>query len=684
MSSVSTISDRPPSPSLEAGSLLDRYELVCKLAEGGMAVVWVARQRGKHKFEKLVAVKTILPKYLDDGPFRTMFLDEARIAAGIEHTNVARILDLGEEGQSLYLVMEWVEGDSLANLGRSLAQQDKAFPPAIYLRVIADACAGLHAAHELVDEHGACLGVVHRDVSPQNILVSKEGHAKVIDFGVAQANDRLTEETAFGTIKGKLQYMAPEQARCQKVTRTADVYAVGAVLYRFFANRFVYAGANQAEVMTKLVTNAAIEPMPSDVPAPLRAVIMKAIANAPDDRYATMMELRAALEEAMVASGLQASTADVAGFVEELMGARLAARRDRVRAAIQAIDERAPVPEHTLAPSQRSLVAAGARSEVSSTSRVRVTSEVARATTDAHRTGTGVAPSPATGPAPRRKAWPAIAAGAAVIALGALVFGALRREVPQREAMTTEPTTAEPRTAVPKTAAPATGAQSAEPAVATAAAAPPPVNPTDATPTTTVKPTDATPTTTVAATVAPTAQATAAKSGATAKANATEAPSPPESAKPQTPVVVAAVSTPSAPTAAPPTPPPVATPASPPPPVVAPVVPPFDPSHARASVSGVQGERGVRRRDLQTAVSRSVPAMTQCYQAELARLGRAAGGQGTIRVETDLGGRIVKAHATVGFSPAVARCVERTVVGVTVPGVDTGDAEGNVMVSFDP
>src|SRR5262249_50063500 len=162
---------------------------------------------GKHGFEKLVAVKTILPTLLDDDPLRKMFLDEARIAARIDHPNVARILDLGEEGQVLYLVMEWVEGESLAKLHRLVAHAKAELPVGVYLRIVTDACGGLHAAHELRDLDGTRLEVVHRDVSPQNILVSTEGQAKVIDFGIARARGRVSEETTFGIVKGKVHYM---------------------------------------------------------------------------------------------------------------------------------------------------------------------------------------------------------------------------------------------------------------------------------------------------------------------------------------------------------------------------------------------------------------------------------------------------------------------------------------------
>ena len=176
-----------------------------------MASVWVARQRGKHGFEKLVAIKTILPVFASDVRFQAMFLDEARIASKIEHVNVAQILDLGEEHDVLYLAMEYVDGDALSKLNHACQKEGSRIPPGILLRILADTCAGLHEAHEMVDA-GRPLEIVHRDVSPHNILVNSRGIAKLIDFGIAKARSRAGGETNSGVLKGKIQYMAPEQA----------------------------------------------------------------------------------------------------------------------------------------------------------------------------------------------------------------------------------------------------------------------------------------------------------------------------------------------------------------------------------------------------------------------------------------------------------------------------------------
>src|SRR5258708_2734644 len=196
-----------------------------------MASVWVARHSGQHGFEKLVAIKTILPKFAMDVRFQEMFLDEARIASRIEHFNVAQIFDLGEEHDILYLAMEYVDGDSLSKLNRACQRKGIKIPTGVILRVLADACAGLHEAHELRDPQGHALEIVHRDVSPHNILVSSKGTAKIIDFGIAKARSRMGSDTNSGVLKGKIAYMAPEQALGRDIDRRADAWAIGPVLF---------------------------------------------------------------------------------------------------------------------------------------------------------------------------------------------------------------------------------------------------------------------------------------------------------------------------------------------------------------------------------------------------------------------------------------------------------------------
>ncbi len=321
------------SAELVAGQTLDRYELVYPIARGGMARVWVAKLRGKHGFEKMVALKTILPTFANDQRFRRMFLDEAKIAASIEHVNVAQILDLGEQAGQLYLVMEWVDGDSLQELDRAAERAGDSLPIPVLIRVIADVCAGLHAAHELADARGRTLNVVHRDVSPQNVLISSKGVVKVIDFGVVKARRRTAEETTTGTIKGKLQYMSPEQALGHPVDRRADIWAVGATLYRLLARRPVFRGNSPLSTLKRLTSSTPPEPLPSHVPRALSTIVLKALAFEPERRYASVAELGASLE-ALLHGPYQTTAREVAATLDQYLGASLALRRTAITEAL--------------------------------------------------------------------------------------------------------------------------------------------------------------------------------------------------------------------------------------------------------------------------------------------------------------------------------------------------------------
>jgi serine/threonine protein kinase len=321
------------------GSKLDRYELICPIAEGGMASVWVARLRGKHGFEKLVAIKTILPRYAGDERFRDMFLDEARIASRIEHPNVVQIFDLGEEQDVLYLAMEFVDGDSLSKLNRSCQKRGVTIPTGVILRVLADACAGLHEAHELKDAAGQPLGIVHRDISPHNILISTRGIVKLIDFGIAKTDSADATDAESGVLKGKIQYMAPEQALGRTVDRRADVWAVGAILYHLLTGRAPYDGDNQLATLHLLEAGLPPPPLSPEVHPALAAVVRKALAHEPSKRYASATELRDAMERAMVVAQLMTTSADVSAFAMQHLAERAQKRRDTIAHALAAVTD---------------------------------------------------------------------------------------------------------------------------------------------------------------------------------------------------------------------------------------------------------------------------------------------------------------------------------------------------------
>lgn len=306
-----------------------------------MGTVWLARMAGKLGFERLVALKTILPSFTGDRRFSDMFLDEARIAARIDHENVARILDIGEDRSALYYAMELIDGHSVRKLHRDTKAAGAPFPMNVALRIIADACGGLHATHELRDDHGVPLEVVHRDVSPQNLLVSVRGSTKLIDFGVAKARSRQTEETAAGTLKGKLEYMAPEQARAEALDRRADVYSMGAVLYELLCGRPLRdtREGRQLVALHELMTGVPPAPLPPTVPPAIRAVVDKATARDAHERFPSADALRLAIERAMAETGLTASVGDVAAMLARFSHARTASRKRLVERALRAAAE---------------------------------------------------------------------------------------------------------------------------------------------------------------------------------------------------------------------------------------------------------------------------------------------------------------------------------------------------------
>jgi eukaryotic-like serine/threonine-protein kinase len=325
---------------LRAGYKLDRYELLCPIASGGMATVWLARLRGKRGFEKLFAIKTIRTELVDDPRFQEMFLDEARIASAVQHANVAQILDLGEQDDVLFIVMEWVDGDSLAKIRRLLAKREAKLPVGVVLRVLAEASAGLHAAHELRDDRGEPLEIVHRDVSPHNILLSASGGVKVIDFGIAKAQNRRQGQTRTGIVKGKIQYMAPEQVKSAgTVDRRADVWALGMCLHELVMGQLPYDGDDDVGVIRRLMSDEA-PAISAHVPPAIARVLERSIVLDPDARFPTAAAMQRALEGAMKELGESASSEDIAALVRLELPDLGRNRREAVARALEEARER--------------------------------------------------------------------------------------------------------------------------------------------------------------------------------------------------------------------------------------------------------------------------------------------------------------------------------------------------------
>ena len=337
---------------LAPGVTLGRYELLLPIAQGGMATVWAARQKGSRGFQKTVAIKTMLPSLSEDPQFEQMFLDEAALAAKIHHPNVAEILDLGEEEDILYIVMEWIDGEALSTITKQAKKLNVTIQHHIALKAISQACLGLHAAHELKDDEGEPLQLVHRDVSPQNILVTYDGIVKLVDFGVAKAMGRAGGETTAGQLKGKVPYMSPEQARGGTIDRRTDIFAMGIVLYKMTTSLHPFLGENDLVTMKNIIGRPVPSPRLKNAqfPIELEQVILKCLQKEPDKRYQTMLELHQAIEKVQVAMGTAVVDDDVGSFVRSLLGDRGQKRRLALRDAVRSLDERASAPSSTSQP----------------------------------------------------------------------------------------------------------------------------------------------------------------------------------------------------------------------------------------------------------------------------------------------------------------------------------------------
>lgn len=295
-----------------------RYEALSLIARGGMAKVYLGRALGVGGFQRKVAIKVMHEHIAAEPQFVNMFLDEARLAALIHHPNVVSTLDIQHGDQGLYLVMEYVEGASLDRIAEVIKSGAASLPISVVLRIMVDALAGLHAAHELTGPDGAALRVVHRDVSPQNVLVGVDGISRITDFGVARAETRISS-TREGMVKGKLGYMAVEQLKAQKLDRRTDVYAAGVVLWELLTGRPLFMFESQAAMVHAVLMGPETKPSQSNplVPAELDDVCMRALCGSREDRFPTAEAFSQALSLAAARAGLlPAPPSQVGGFAK--------------------------------------------------------------------------------------------------------------------------------------------------------------------------------------------------------------------------------------------------------------------------------------------------------------------------------------------------------------------------------
>ncbi|HTO98014.1 MAG TPA: serine/threonine-protein kinase [Myxococcales bacterium] len=317
---------------------IGKYKLVRLIASGGMAEVYLARQAGAAGFQKLVCLKRILPHLARDKQFVEMFLNEARLAARLDHPNIVSIYDLGEANGNYFIAMEFIDGPSLRTVARRAHERGERLPIAEIVKIVSMAAGGLHYAHELADEDGKPLGLVHRDISPDNILVHRNGAAKVVDFGIAKAANS-GGQTRTGTLKGKVAYMPPEQLRGDSLDRRVDVFALGVVLYELLAGQRPWEGDSEVSLIGRIISE---EPKPfasarPDAPGGLTAVIERAIAKDRGARYPGCHELQADLEALLVSLGKNIGAARISDFAKSY-AEPAAAPDESTGAAMQALE----------------------------------------------------------------------------------------------------------------------------------------------------------------------------------------------------------------------------------------------------------------------------------------------------------------------------------------------------------
>jgi serine/threonine-protein kinase len=329
--------------------VIGRYGIYGKIASGGMASVHFGRLLGAVGFSRTVAIKRLHPHLAEDPEFVSTMIDEARLAARIHHPNVVPTLDVVSAMGELLVVMEYVRGESLARLFRAETERDRRIPLPLVSAIITGALHGLHAAHEARSDKGAPLGIVHRDVSPQNILVGVDGLARIIDFGVAKAAGRL-QTTRDGVIKGKMAYMAPEQLMASEARRAVDIYAMGVVLWEMLAGRRLFTSESEGQLVALALAGVKVAPSAHapGLPPELDALVMKALATEPAKRFGSAEEMAEALRRTVP----PAFSTDVGRWVED--AAREALRgREAALAEIESGSRMATLPPGAAEPPTR-------------------------------------------------------------------------------------------------------------------------------------------------------------------------------------------------------------------------------------------------------------------------------------------------------------------------------------------
>jgi serine/threonine-protein kinase len=383
-----------------------KYRLFAALGHGGMADVYLGVAQGPMGFNKLVVVKKLRTGLNEDDGFVQMFLDEGRLAARLNHPNVVHTYEIGQSGDTYFLAMEYLEGQPISNIAKALQKSERKVDPALWARVIAEALSGLHHAHELRDYDGRPMQVIHRDVSPQNLFLTYDGRVKLVDFGIAKAALNASH-TETGVLKGKIAYMAPEQALGQTIDRRADIYAMGVVLWEVLAGRRLVTG-DAAAALNQVLNHDVPElsEVAPDVDEKLSAIAMKALSRQADDRWPTAAAMRSALEEWLRVGNHVVDESNIGALVSELFKAKRDHVQQQVRAYMAGLSEGSLGSDALSFTGSLPSIGSGSRSQAR---------------------GPGVADTSASGavapsaPQPRGRSMGVIAAAAVVVAIAGMI-----------------------------------------------------------------------------------------------------------------------------------------------------------------------------------------------------------------------------------------------------------------------
>lgn len=435
-----------------------RYETLKQLAAGGMATVHLGRALGVGGFERLVAIKLMHQHIAAEPEFVSMFLDEARLAARIRHPNVVPTLDVQESPDGLFLVMEYIEGASLHQILKAAGGLPGSMPLPIVLRVMIDTLAGLHCAHELTDDEGHPLALVHRDVSPVNILLGVDGVARLTDFGVARAESRLSS-TRGGQLKGKIPYMPPEQIMSEEIDRRCDVYAAGAVFWEALIGRRLFQADNDGAILQGILAGPPATPRQVDpsIPESIDRICMRALARKRAERFSTAAEFSEAIEHAAQQAGVAIASARVVASFVEGSGAYKKVSPKELAALKQGVAGAPAAPPS--GPSRPSMPSTPLSSKAAAPAPVLLEQPTSSPTAPSQVTSAGAAlsaPTSEQGRAPRRLGT-VLGAAALVVAIGGVAVFATRPWGGGGE---------------PSSKGPAANVQTAAPAAAPTAAAP--------------------------------------------------------------------------------------------------------------------------------------------------------------------------------------------------------------------